>query len=78
MKVKTVEAYTTSDNIFFTCEDKAQAHQKDIIGTLLDELLPYDERGYMTRVDRFEILMKQLESKDLKKTINALHYALNF
>ena len=73
-----VTTYKTSDGMLFECDRKAEEHQEDIIGELLDCLLPHDDRGNVTMTDRHNILMKQLKSKDLVNNINALHHALNF
>ena len=71
-----VVAYETSDGLLFACERKANEHQADIVGALLDELLPHDDRGNITRIDRHNLLMKMLENDNLIKIINNLHNAL--
>lgn len=75
---KIIEAYQTSDGTIFDTERKAKEHQQDIIGQLLDDFLPQDDRGNITRADRYNILMKQLNDVELKNKINRLYNALNF
>lgn len=75
---KSIEAYQTSDGQLFTDDRKAKAHQEDIIGQLLDDFLPADDRGNVTRVDRHNILMKQLKDDKLKAKITALYHAITF
>jgi len=77
IKVKTVEAYMTTDDQLFICEMEAEKHQGDILGELLDELLPYDDRGNITRIDRHNILIKMLEGKDLKRIIKQINNTIN-
>ena len=37
--MKTIEAYQSADGLIYTDEDKARAHEDDLIGQELDELL---------------------------------------
>lgn len=76
--MRTIEAYQTSDGQIFTDDRKAKAHQEDIIGQLLDDFLPNDDRGNITRTDRYNILMKQLNDPKLKAKIAALYEAVMF
>jgi hypothetical protein len=76
--IKQIEAYRTSDGRLFDDEDKARDHQTDIIGQLLDNLLPHDDRGNVTQSDRYNILTKQLSDPALRIKIAALHQALSF
>ena len=76
--MKEIAAYETSDGTLFEDSRQASSHQEDIIGELLDTLLPHDKRGNITMVDRHNILMEMLSSKELKPLIDKLHYALNF
>ena len=78
MKAREIEAYITSDGKLFTDEDKANEHQLNIVGELLDELLPNDDRGNVTRSDRFNLLTKMMNDEPkLKSLINELHVAIN-
>jgi len=70
--------HKTSDGQLFEDERKARSHQEDIVGEMLDGLLPNDDRGNVTRSDRHNLLMKMLKDEDLVKKINALHHALSF
>jgi hypothetical protein len=78
INMKTIEAYQTSDGQIFSDDRKAKSHQDDIIGEMLDDLLPNDDRGNVTRSDRHNILMKQLKDPKLKTKIKALYEALTF
>jgi len=78
MKVQTLEAYQTSDGQLFTDDQTAARHQLDIVGEMLDGLLPHDDRGNVTSCDRHNILMKQLKDPELLKKIEALYHALTF
>jgi hypothetical protein len=73
-----ITAYKTSDGQLFLDEDKANSYQEDILGQLLDDFLPNDDRGNVTRVDRYSILMKQLKDPDLYKKITALYQTVEF
>ncbi len=42
--MKSVDAYKTSDGKLFEDYNKAFEHQQNIVGELLDELLPHDDR----------------------------------
>lgn len=74
--MKEVEAYQTSDGAIFLDEKKAEAHQQDIVGEMLDGLVANDSRGNVTRSDRYSILMTMLRDPELKAKIAALHEAL--
>lgn len=75
--MKVIEAYKTSDGRLFEDESKAQAHQLDIIGELLDALLP-DTGGNITRVDRYRLLMAALENPNRDGLICKLHHAVTY
>ena len=75
--MKTIIAYQVSDGQIFTSESKAIECQQNVIGEMLDDLVPDDGRGNITRVDRYNILTKMLENPDLADKINALAAALN-
>lgn len=75
--MKTIEAYQTSDGDIFDDERKAKAHQQNIIGELLDRLIPHDSRGNITRTDRHSQLMALMNDVELKVKINALYKAVN-
>ena len=75
--MKTVYAYQCSDDALFTSERDAKAHQTDIVGEMLDGLLPHDDRGNVTMSDRHNMLMKMLDDTDLARKINELGQALN-
>lgn len=71
-----VEAYETSDGQLFLDEQKAEFHQQDIVGEMLDGLVANDDRGNVTRSDRYSILMNMLKDPELKQKVAALHNAL--
>jgi hypothetical protein len=68
--------YKTSDGQYFEYERNAIAHQKDIVGELLDEMIPNDDRGNVTRSDRYNILMKMINDENLLNKVNRLQAAL--
>lgn len=70
-----IEAYKTSDGKIFDNRDKAEDHQKDIIGELLDELVQDDNRG-MNRIDRYHMLINTLENPALPDIVARLHSAI--
>ena len=76
--MREVEVYQTSDSVYFKCADKAIKHQEDIIGEMLDDLIPHDDRGNITRVDRHNLLMKMLNDKELHLKIKELQTALEY
>ncbi|QCQ57897.1 hypothetical protein Barba22A_gp046 [Rheinheimera phage vB_RspM_Barba22A] len=78
MRVLQLECYQTSDGNLFTCDRKAKEHQSDIIGQLLDDFLLNDDRGNITRTDRYNVLTKQLKDPKLADKIKALYHAINF
>jgi hypothetical protein len=59
------EVFMSSDNKSFNDENKAVAYQVDLLGELLDGFLPNDDRGNVTAIDRYNLLMKQLKDKNL-------------
>lgn len=73
-----VTRYKTSDGKLFESVKKADSHQQDIIGELLDNLLADDDRGNLTRVDRFNILLKMLNDPTLKDKVTALYNAVTW
>jgi len=70
--MNTVEVYKTSKGRYFASERKAIGAQVDILGELLDDLLPHDDRGNVTSVDRHNLLMKMLKKDDLYALISDL------
>lgn len=74
--MKEVEAYETSDGRLFLDDRKATAHQQDIVGEMLDGLVANDDRGNVTRSDRYSILMNMLRDPELKQKVANLHNAL--
>ena len=74
--LEATDAYKTSDGLLFECETRAAEHQQGIIGALLDTLLPHDDRGNVTMVDRHNLLMKMLEDDKLPGIIRQLNKAL--
>lgn len=78
--IKQVIRYETSDGQLFNTEQDAIEYRENQIGELLDSILPYDDRGNMTRSDRHNILMKMIDSKNrrfLSEQINKLNHILN-
>jgi len=75
--MKEINAFQTSDGLVFTSERSAEEHQQDIIGVMLDGLVPDDDRGNVTRVDRHNILTKMIKDPTLGQKILALHNALS-
>ena len=73
-----ITCYKTSDGQLFEDERKASVHQKDLIGEMLDGLVADDDRGNVTRTDRFNILTKMLNDPELKKKVTDLYNALNY
>ena len=63
--MNTVEVYKTSKGSYFANERKAIDAQIDILGELLDGLLPHDDRGNVSAVDRHNLLMNMLRKNDL-------------
>lgn len=78
IEVLRVIAFKTSDGKLFESDSKAIEHQENIVGELLDGMLPHDDRGNVTHIDRHNLLMKQLEDPNLKDYINKLYVALNY
>ena len=78
MKVAKIDAFQTSDGKIFTSNSEAISHQEDIIGQLLDDFLPHDDRGNITQSGRYNIIMKQLKDPKLNEKITKLYIALNF
>lgn len=76
--MKEITAYETSDGMLFTDARKAKDHQDDIIGEALDDLIPIDTAGHITRADRHKMLISMLGDKDLKRKIAVLYAALTF
>ncbi len=74
--VTELPCYKTSDGKLHECESKAKEHQANIVGELLDKLMPYG-LGNVTASDRFRLICGQLEDDDLNKKITALYNALN-
>ena len=74
--MKEIAAYKTSDGLLFEDERKADAHQQDIIGECLDDLLADDGRGHVTRTDRFNMLLGTMKDPDLVRKVVALYKAV--
>ena len=70
--MNTVEVYKTSKGRYFASERKAIDAQIDILGELLDDLLPHDDRGNVTHIDRHNLLMNMLKRVDLYAVISDL------
>jgi len=70
--MNTVQVYKTSKGRYFASERKAIGAQVDILGELLDDLLPHDDRGNVSSVDRHNLLMNMLKKDDLYALINDL------
>jgi len=71
--MKQIEAYQTSDGQIFDDEDKAESHQTDIIGELLDGLILDDPKGQFSRIVRRRILLAILDDPNLKSKIADLN-----
>lgn len=78
MKAIEVICYKTSDGKLFEDDVKANKHQLDIVGEALDDLLANDDRGNVTRSDRFSMLLNTLKDANLKKKVTALYEAVIF
>ena len=77
-KVIQTTCYKTSDGLLFEDDKKARDHQENILGEALDDLLPHDDRGNVTRIDRYNLLTKIMADAELSRKINAIHRAINF
>ena len=73
-----IEVYKTSDGRYFEDKRKAEEHRMNIIGELLDNFLPNDDRGNITTSDRYSILVKQLNDPELAKKVTALYMAVTY
>ena len=78
MKTIEINCYKTSDGKLFESQKDAEKHQENILGEALDDLLPHDDRGNVTRIDRFNLLTKMMDDGKLIYKIAAIHNALNF
>jgi len=78
--MKTIETicYKTSDGDLFESERKASEHQENILGEALDDLLPHDDRGNVTYIDRFNLLKNMMDDPKLVSKIGTIYHALNF
>lgn len=76
--MKTVqECYKTFDGLLFEDENKAKAHEDDILGQELDGLLKLAEIT-ITRHAEHKALLKWMNSrKELTKAIDLLHAILH-
>lgn len=74
----TTEVYQTSDLKIHNNEKKALKHQVDILGELLDDFLPNDNKGNVTRSDRFNLLIKQMTDKELFNKIQQLNFVVSY
>lgn len=75
--MKKITVYQTSDGKMFLDDLESKKHQQDIVEKLLDDFIPYDDRGKITGSDKFNILMKITKDPKLKSKINALYQATN-
>lgn len=75
--MKEITAYRTTDGQLFTDERKAEAHQQDIIGEALDNLIANDTRGNITRADRYNMLTETMSDPDFKAKVSALFASLD-
>lgn len=76
--MKTIqECYKTFDGLLFEDENKAKAHEDDILGQELDGLLKLAEIG-ITRNAEYKALLKWMNNrKELTKAIDLLHTILH-
>lgn len=72
--MRKVEAYICADGTIFENEDKAQAHDDDLLGQELDGLLKmFEFGGVLTRNDEYKGLMRLLNNrKELRKSIDTI------
>lgn len=77
-KIKEVYSFETSDGKLFTTGKEAKDHQTNIVGEILDSLLPHDDRGNVTQIDRYNLLIKQLKDPELLSKVKSLYEALTF
>lgn len=69
--MREVEAYQTADGQLFSCEARARAHEDDLIGETIDELLTLaingNERtaGNVTRTDQYQMALTLLRERRL-------------
>lgn len=77
--MKTIEAYETVDGQIFDDEDKAKAHEVDLIGQEIDGIL---RLVLKLDVNRYELLRGFTEAmkdrRELKASIAKLHRYLSF
>jgi len=73
-----IECYKAPDGKLFEEYRDAKKYTDDLLGEALDDLLPNDDRGNVTRTDRFNLLMKMIEDENLKQKIATVHQILNF
>lgn len=76
--MKNIDAYMIYNGDIFEDEEDAKKAELDLIGEALDGLLPFDDRGNITHVARHNLLMKQLEDKELKRKITNLYLILTY
>jgi len=69
--MKTIEAYQCADGLMFDDEDKAKAHDDDLLGQELDGLLKqFQFGGTLSRNDEYRGLMRLMDNRsELKKSI---------
>lgn len=75
--MKQINVYKTSDGQYFEDHRKAEKHQADIIGEMFDNLLPHDDRGNVTQVDRYNLITKMMADKNLLTKIADLYKAVS-
>lgn len=62
--MRQMECYKTSDGLLFEDEDKAQAHEDDLIGEELDEFFRLHFEFDTRRSDIYRGILKVLKNKD--------------
>ena len=74
--MKEITAYKTIGNKIFEDEQKALEHEENLLGEALDDLFPNDDRGNVTRADRYNILTKMMDDPQLKHRVKQLNEIL--
>ena len=74
--MKSIEVYKTTDGTYFEDYRKAADYQEDLIGAALDELMPDDPSGNVTRSARHNLLMQMLKDEGLLSKVEAVAEAL--
>lgn len=72
--MREISAYKTADGLIFEDEDKAAAHEIDLIGAALDGLISHVLKLDVTQSEKVKAILPAIkERKALKSTINLLH-----